>query len=60
MNSASQEALEGLPGIGEVRAARIIESRQQDGPFAQVEDLLLRDLIPSSVFEDVAPLVVVN
>ena len=60
LNSADLDALEALPGIGEVRAERILNSRQDDGPFVQVEDLILRDLVPSSVFEDILPLVVVN
>ena len=60
LNSADLDALESLPGIGEVRAERILSSRQEDGPFAQVDDLILRDLVPSSVFQDILPLVVVN
>jgi competence protein ComEA len=57
INSATAEQLETLPGIGEVRAKRIIDSRRDDGPFASAEDLLERDLVPLSVYEDIADLV---
>jgi competence protein ComEA len=60
LNAATAEQLETLPGIGEVRAQRIIDSRQRDGPFASVDQLLERDLIPTSVFEDIADLVTVG
>ena len=60
INTASAEQLEALPGIGEVRASRIIASRQQDGPFASVDELLERELIPASVFEEIVDLVTVG
>lgn len=40
INSASAAALEALPGVGPVLAARIAAHREQHGPFAVVEDLL--------------------
>ena len=40
VNSASATELESLSGIGEVLAATIIEYREQNGPFASVEDLM--------------------
>ncbi len=40
VNSASAAALEALPGVGPVLAARIAAHREQHGPFAVVEDLL--------------------
>ena len=51
--------LETLPGIGEVRAGAIIQSRTGDGPFGAVEDLLSREVVPESVFEDIAPMITV-
>jgi competence protein ComEA len=40
INSASATELETLSGIGEVLAATIVEYRDQNGPFASVDDLL--------------------
>jgi competence protein ComEA len=40
LNSADVAALDGLPGIGPVLAQRIVEHREQHGPFHQVDDLL--------------------
>jgi competence protein ComEA len=40
INSASASELESLSGIGEVLAATIVEYRDQNGPFASVEDLM--------------------
>lgn len=60
INTASQAELEELPGIGEVRAGRILSSRETDGPFQAIEDLLARELVPNGVFEDIAPHISVN
>ena len=59
INTASEADLMDLPSIGEVRAASIVESRTTDGPFAAVEELVERELIPQSVFEDILPLITV-
>lgn len=59
INTASQSLLETLPGIGEVRAGAIVQSRTVDGPFGAAEDLLSRELVPESVFEEIAPLITV-
>jgi competence protein ComEA len=40
INAASATELEALSGIGEVLAATIVEYRDQNGPFASVEDLM--------------------
>ncbi len=60
INTATADELEVLPGIGEVRAERIVRSREEDGPFASADELLERELIPSSVFEEIADLVMVG
>ena len=39
INSASQEELETLPGVGPVTARRIIEYREQVGEFIDLDDL---------------------
>ena len=39
INMADEKALEALPGIGPVMAKRIVEYRQENGPFSSVEDL---------------------
>ncbi|HND50917.1 MAG TPA: helix-hairpin-helix domain-containing protein [Pirellulaceae bacterium] len=39
LNSAEWTELALLPGIGEKLAKRIVESREQDGPFARPEQL---------------------
>jgi competence protein ComEA len=60
INSATEAELDTLPGIGEVRAGRIVSSRNEVGPFTAIEDLLARELVPDSVFDEIAPLISVN
>lgn len=40
INSATAAELEQLPGVGPVLASRIADHREENGPFATVEDLL--------------------
>ena len=49
INSASAGELDTLPGIGEKRAASIINSR----PYSKIEDLVLHKIIPQSVFDQI-------
>lgn len=49
INSGSVSELDSLPGVGAVRAQKIIEGR----PYASVEELLTRKILPKSVFEEV-------
>ncbi len=60
LNSASARELEALPGVGPVRAERIVQSRQADGPFASPEELVTRRLVPQSVFEQIKDMVTVG
>ena len=39
LNTASAQQLETLPGIGPELAARIVEDRETNGPFASPEDI---------------------
>ncbi len=39
INRASEDELRALPGIGGVLAARIVATRERDGPFASLDDL---------------------
>lgn len=51
LNTATQQEFERLPGIGPVTAERIVQSRQQDGPFRSVDDLRTRRLIGQATLD---------
>lgn len=55
LNQANAEALEALPGIGSVKAERILEYRDQNGAFQQVEDLTNVDGIGPATLEKLRP-----
>lgn len=40
INTATVQQLQGLPGIGQVRAQEIVADREKNGPFRIPEDLL--------------------
>jgi competence ComEA-like helix-hairpin-helix protein len=54
-NRATAEALEELPGIGPALARRIVESRDADGPFRSVEELLRVRGIGPALLERIRP-----
>ena len=56
LNSASQDALMGLEGIGEVRADAIVRAR----PFKAKTELVERHIIPESLYEKLADKVTVR
>jgi competence protein ComEA len=59
INTADTWLLEALPGIGEVRAGEIIESRKNDGLFMRPYELVERGLISQSVFDSIKDFITV-
>ena len=49
INTASEEELATLPGIGEVRAKAIVKGR----PYARKDELARRKIIPQSVYDNI-------
>jgi competence protein ComEA len=59
LNSATVADLDGLPGIGPVLAQRIIDYRDQHGPFRSPQDLDKVSGIGPATLQDLLPLVTV-
>lgn len=59
LNRAQAWLLEALPGIGEVRARDIISYREQNGPFRNINELLLVKGIGPTTYEQIKDLVTV-
>jgi competence protein ComEA len=59
INTAEEWLLEALHGIGEVRAQNIVTSREEDGLFLSTYELVERNLIPLSVYDDIKDLITV-
>jgi len=59
LNTATAEELDALPKVGPVLAKRIVEWRQQHGPFATVEDLDAVEGVGPKMMESLLPLVTV-
>jgi competence protein ComEA len=57
INSASSEELQRLPGVGPVLASRIIEFREQNGPFLSVDELLLVQGIGPTTYQNLKELI---
>ena len=56
-NAAGVDELDALPGIGKVIARRIVEEREQNGPFYYPEDLMNVTGIGSRMLEKLLPLI---
>ena len=60
INRANQEELMTLPGIGEGKAKQIMEYRQENGPFSQIEDIMKISGIKEHLFEKIKDAICVN
>ena len=60
INTASQAELEALPVIGTQTALKIIEYREQNGPFLNIEDLINVQGIGPGNFERIRDLITVG
>ena len=60
INTAEKEELMMLPGIGEVRAAAIIEYRQRAGNFERIEDIMNVKGIKTGIFSKINSLICVK
>lgn len=59
LNRAPAWLLEALPGIGEVRAQDIINYREQNGPFGNINELLKVPGIGPATYEKIKDLITV-
>lgn len=57
LNTATLEELDALPGIGETKAAQIIAYREENGPFASIEDIQNVPGIGPKIFETIQDLI---
>jgi len=55
INTASEEELQTVPGIGKVLSKRIVEFRDEHGPFRKVEDIMKVRGIGEKSFEKIRP-----
>jgi competence protein ComEA len=60
INTASNDELQKLPGIGPVMAGRILDYREKNGPFDSIRDIINISGIGEKTFESIADLISVN
>ncbi len=60
INTAAVDLLEQLPGIGPTTAQKIIEYREENGPFGRVEDLLKVPGIGPDTLDEIRGLITVG
>jgi competence protein ComEA len=59
INTATLEELDALPGIGPTTAQKIIDYREENGPFNQIEDIMDVSGIGLTTFENIKDLITV-
>jgi competence protein ComEA len=57
INTASSEELQTLPGVGVVIAQRIINHREQNGPFASIEDIRQVSGIGEKTYQEIKDMI---
>lgn len=60
INTASLDELDTLPGIGPTTAQRIIDYRNENGPFGSIEDIVNVSGIGPATFEELKDLITVG
>lgn len=60
LNTATKEELMTLPGVGEAKAASIIQYRTENGGFKSIEDIMQISGIKEGLFEKIKELIKVN
>ena len=60
LNQAVQQAIIDIPGIGPKKAAAIVDYREKNGPFRDVEELVLVSGIGSKTVEKIQSYIIVD
>jgi len=60
LNSATAEELQLLPGIGEVTARKLVEYREQNGPYRRPEEIIIIEGFSERKYRAIADLICVE
>lgn len=60
INQADKQLLMALPGVGDILAERILSYREENGPFSNLEDLMLVDGIGKKRLAQILDLITVG